>query len=422
MYIQKITIENIRSISYLEFELAPDECAGWHVILGDNGSGKTTFLQAVSLALIGNTQNVLITDWDRWGGYSNRWRIHLTINRDLHYDNDQVFPTDIPIGPSGIIKLDVFKFPTKKPSFVEPHGTLSLKARGAGWFSVAYGPSRRFAGRNQEYDQIYKVYPKLAAHLSIFRDDFALWETIEWLRELQFKKLEGQERESRLLDSIFAFINQPDFMPHDVRLEKITSDGITFVDPYKYPVPIENLSDGYRSILSMTLEIIRQMTYAYPTEKIFSDDNKTIIPPGVVLIDEVDAHLHPTWQKRVGQWFCTHFPNLQFIVTTHSPIVCQAATKGSVWKLPAPNSDESFHRVEGIELNRLLYGNILEAYSTQLFGLTDTQSAMGKAMLEELAQLNIKALWGDGLTDKERQRQSELRAMLPTEAYTVERD
>ena len=50
--------------------------------------------------------------------------------------------------------------------------------------------------------------------------------------------------------------------------------------------------------------------------------------PGVVLIDEVDAHLHPTWQRRIGLWFREHFPKLQFIVSTHSPLICQAATVG----------------------------------------------------------------------------------------------
>ena len=46
---------------------------------------------------------------------------------------------------------------------------------------------------------------------------------------------------------------------------------------------------------------------------------------GVILIDEIDAHLHPAWQKRIGFWLKAHFPNIQFIVTTHSPFICQAA-------------------------------------------------------------------------------------------------
>jgi predicted ATP-binding protein involved in virulence len=49
------------------------------------------------------------------------------------------------------------------------------------------------------------------------------------------------------------------------------------------------------------------------------DGVPVISSPGVVIIDEIDAHLHVSWQKRIGGWLKTHFPNIQFIVTTHSP-------------------------------------------------------------------------------------------------------
>ena len=56
---------------------------------------------------------------------------------------------------------------------------------------------------------------------------------------------------------------------------------------------------------------------------------------GVVLIDEVDVHLHVSWQRSIGFWLKKHFPNVQFIVTTHSPFVCQAADPGRSLLPPA---------------------------------------------------------------------------------------
>jgi predicted ATPase len=52
---------------------------------------------------------------------------------------------------------------------------------------------------------------------------------------------------------------------------------------------------------------------------------------GVELIDEVDAHLHPEWQREVGFWLKRHFPKIQFLVTTHSPSICQAAAPNGLF-------------------------------------------------------------------------------------------
>jgi predicted ATP-binding protein involved in virulence len=141
--------------------------------------------------------------------------------------------------------------------------------------------------------------------------------------------------------------------------------------------------------------------------------------PGVVIIDEVDAHLHPPWQRRIGDWFCKFFPKLQFLVTTHSPLVCQAAEKGSVWRLPTPGSDSPGGRVEGDELKRLIYGNVLEAYSTEIFGRDVNRSDASAAKLQRLALLNRKLLRGE-LGPLEKQELQGLRAALPMAANAVQ--
>jgi hypothetical protein len=164
----------------------------------------------------------------------------------------------------------------------------------------------------------------------------------------------------------------------------------------------------------MTFELIRQMTNEFEQHRVFDPADPTrIIVPGVVLIDEVDAHLHPTWQRRVGLWFRTHFPKMQFIVTTHSPLVCQAADVGSVFRLPTPGTNQKAEMVAGKELDRLLYGNVLDAYGTEMFGSNVARSERSLYMSSRLAELNQKEVY-TGLTPEEREEQKKLRATLPS--------
>jgi hypothetical protein len=245
----------------------------------------------------------------------------------------------------------------------------------------------------------------------------ALTEALSWLQNLKFKRLEGQA-EGDLLAPILAFVNQPGFLPHGVCLQDVTSSGVEFVDANGFKLPVQNLSDGYRSVLSMTFELVRQMALTFGHTRLFSPDSTQVLPPGVVIIDEVDAHLHPTWQRTIGVWFRKHFPNVQFIVSTHSPLICQAAEVGSVFRLPRPGADPADDRgemVQGLALKRLLYGNVLDAYSTGVFGDGVTRSDSGQEKLDRLAELNTQELVS-GLTDDERDAQAELRAMLPTDA------
>jgi len=282
-----------------------------------------------------------------------------------------------------------------------------------GWFSTAYGPFRRFSGGDKDYQKLFYSHPRLASHLSIFGEDVALGESIEWLKELQFKKLESQSERS-LIDTIISFVNNTDLLPHNAKIHKITSEGVEFIDGNGCSLFVEELSDGYRSILSMTFELIRQLVQVYDVNQVFGgQDNPCIIAPGVVLIDEIDVHLHPTWQKRIGLWFCKYFPNIQFIVSTHSPIICQAATGGTVYRLPKPGSDDSGQMITGQDRNRLLYGNVLDAYGTEVFGENVTRSEVSRQKQTRLAQLNQKSRYEE-LTEEEQQEHQMLQAMMPS--------
>ncbi|MTI12226.1 AAA family ATPase [Sansalvadorimonas verongulae] len=394
MYVTKIELENIKSFRKFKWELSNNEDpAGWHVLLGRNGSGKSTFIKSAAVALIGPSEaqksRTTFTDWIKKGEENSFIRVEIM--QDPDNDFWAVKGRQNKSNISYSIKVSNDNTLTKVTRRNDAERTVWNNKKG--WFSASYGPFRRFSGGNSDYQKLFYSSPLLARHLSVFGEDAALTETLEWLKELKFKSLENSESESaKLLENITNFINQDGFLPNEVTMESISSDGVIFADAFGVNVNIEDLSDGYRSVLSMILELIRQMQHCYGTSDIFDNEYKSVNVPGVVFIDEIDVHLHPSWQRKIGNWLTKHFPKIQFIVSTHSALICQSATSGSVWQLPDAAQDNRGKRLTGIPLNRLLYGNLLEAFSSGAFGSEIERSDKATQLLEELAELNFLSL------------------------------
>lgn len=426
MFLHEAKIENLRSIRSMRWSLEQQKSAGWHVILGDNGSGKSTFLKAIALALVGASDAAgLRQPWDDWlTRGEEHGHVRLRISRDPLYDrfsskgrvpsDSELLPVEIGFDRQNDAAVQLANEDTK------PNPERYVWNGGSGWFSAAYGPFRRFSGGDASYSKIFYSMPRLARHLSLFDERIALTEALEWLQDLKFKNLEN-DAEGALLEKVKDFLNESHLLPSDVTLQDVTSRGVVFNDAFNVDVRVEELSDGFRSVLSMTFELIRQMANAFGIENLFADDNPTVIlPSGVVLIDEVDAHLHPTWQSRIGRWFCEHFPNIQFIVSTHSPLICQSAENGSIFVLPRAGISREAAFLEGEDLKRLLYGNVLDAYGTDAFGRAAalTRSKASKEKSQRLTDLNAKELI-EGLNESERSEQLELRRTLPSRSSDI---
>ncbi len=431
MYIKSVEINNVRSIS--NFTMAFPQLAGWHVLIGDNGVGKSSIVRAIALALIGQIQaQGLRANWDDWlkkGATTGSIKLNAFMDSKLDSFKLEGKPVKFTAKDNSVTFLMEFvrgKNPVEievKDSFLLTNKKTPISYRYTndwkGAFSVAYGPYRRFEGNNSELERLFRSpsYSDLAGHLSVFSESVALSEVVEWLKYLHHKSLEKQKESEDTLKNLKTLINSADFLPHGAKLESVNSDGVFFKDGNGTTIAINQMSDGYRSILSLTLELIRQLTRVYGAKLVFRNiqrEHKTIDLPGVVLIDEIDAHLHPTWQTRIGQWFTRYFPNLQFIVTTHSPLVCRASEQGSIWRLAAPGSDGESGEVTGLERDRLIYGNILDAYGTEVFGENVSISQDSNKMLNRLAELNVKSMMGQ-ITDQENTELQELRAKFPTE-------
>lgn len=421
MYITRVKLDNIRIIAEFEVNLSEADAPGWHVILGDNGTGKSTLVRAISLALIGK-ENALTPNigWTTMiGDRDSNAKISLTLHGKANLDRwtgRGKTSTDA-IKPYITFSRENSNAPTVN-KFGGAHTKRTIWGHGNGWFSVAFGPFRRFRGGEREYDSLYYSFPRLAAHLSAFGEDADLSMALKWVEKNQFRALDGDQNAKRLIDSILNFINSSTLLPHAAQLTEVSPDGVMVDNGAFTQVPVEEMSDGYRSVLAMTFEIIRALEVAYGTDRLVRElDNKDgkIKLPGVILIDEIDAHLHPAWQHRIGHWFTDHFPKMQFIVTTHSPIICQAAERGTIWRLAAPGSEDPSGRVADTEYHRLVFGNILEALSTNYFGSNVSQSQTSQDKLYRLAVLNRKAMNG-GLSTNEENERMELQKYLPSRA------
>ena len=97
-------------------------------------------------------------------------------------------------------------------------------------------------------------------------------------------------------------------------LERENGDYIRFSD----------LSDGYRNVIAIAADIAIRMVMLNP----HLADNALLMTPGVILIDEIDLHLHPMWQRRIVDDLRRTFPKVQFICTTHSPFIVQSLRSG----------------------------------------------------------------------------------------------
>lgn len=427
MYIKKAAISNFRSFAHLKWEVALEECAGWHVLLGENGSGKSSMLQAIALGL--NGQQLLFYTRRGLAGFARRppdgvsgsgpTVINLWAEHDSAWDTPRSHAR-----PSASKEAEITLYEAEGAS-VNTFGQIpDVKDRAeAGWYSAAFGPLRRLSSGEEYYRKVSRDYPVLARHLSLFEEDFALTDAVTWLQELQFRDLDSRSSAAKrpqpnlgtapgeLVKSIRRFLNQQGVLPHGVQMTDITPDSVFFKNSGGITLPMTELSDGYRATLSLILELIRGMSQAFTGKNIFSEDEIRIEAPGVVLIDEVDVHLHPTWQRDIGPCLTRMFPNVQFIVTTHSPLICQAAVKGSIWKLSAPGEDAGIHRIEGEQLQRVLYGDVLHALNSEAFGGIPGRSDVALAKMRRFAELNQLAQAGK-LKEPARLEQEVLRREL----------
>ncbi|WP_232542281.1 AAA family ATPase [Nocardia bovistercoris] len=250
---------------------------------------------------------------------------------------------------------------------------------------------------------------------SLFREDASLSESVVWLQQIYLRRLEGRP-EAEAIEELVLRLLDDGLLPEGMRVEKVDSEGLWVRTPEGRTLALASLSDGYRTVAGLVLDLIKQLVSAFDSVAIDqgSDGRVRVLHQGVVLIDEIDVHLHIEWQKRIGFWLKDHFPNMQFLVTTHSPFICQAADEGGLIRLsPAWEQDAGAEILMGEEFNRVVNGSVDEAVMTELFGLDSVLSESARDSRLRLAVIEATALKRE-LTAAERESLAELRSKVPT--------
>lgn len=422
MFLKRVTIKDLKGIDSLDFNLGygDGQYSGWTVITGDNGAGKTALLRAMALAIVGpdvaRALQPSLAGWIRRG--ATRAEIALEI---IPNEEDRFAGGGRRYKESFWSELDLVKNGGPEVSMV-PATRHARKRRGPlngpwaenspGWFAAGYGPFRRLYGASPEAQRLMVGPSRVVRFATMFKEDATLGESELWLKDLNYKALENRPRERELLKSVVALLDH-DFLQNGIRVDKIDSDGLWLRDAKGTILPLADMSEGYRAALAMLVDIVRHMVSVYglgedAAELISREEGRVFVKySGVVLIDEVDAHFHPEWQRRIGFWLTDHFPNVQFVVTTHSPLICQAASPRCIYHLPAPGSDASPRQLREEEYAEVVRGTPTEIFRTSAFGMRETRSDKAVEARREHARLKAKER-AVGLDPREAERKKQL--------------
>jgi energy-coupling factor transporter ATP-binding protein EcfA2 len=427
MYIHAVSLRNIRGFETLDFKLArPDgKYAGWTVFTGDNGSGKSTLLKAIAVCLTGkDTARALQPSFHRWirqGALGGESSIQLEIVRSEEDERAGQSPPPVKPFPAKLLLQNGGKettlsapIPPARPNKI-PDRTIWASDR-IGWFSCGYGPFRRVFGASSEATQIM-VAASTARFATMFQEAASLSEADRWLRDLNHKQLENKQAEGDQL-KILLEILKDDLMPNQLTVKRVDSDGLWLADRNGVELAWSEMSDGYRAALALLTDIVRHLINAYGVAGLTdrdADGRLFIKRSGVVLIDEIDAHLHPEWQMQIGFWLKRHFPNIQFLVTTHSPIICQAADENGLFVLPEPGSSAEPRALSDEDYRKVIASRPDTILLTPAFGLQNTRSPKAVEGRAEYARLQAKKRATGKLSSEEQKRAHQLELFAKTD-------
>ncbi|AEV82082.1 DNA replication and repair protein RecF [Actinoplanes sp. SE50] len=406
MYLHRLRISDVRGFHGshevdLGFELSADgeptdRYPGLVVIAGRNGSGKTTLLRAAATALAGPEVTNSLTEGVR------DWVTHeaatAVVHADIRLAGDEIFP------PERFLEARL-RWPRTEGARARPesgldsrseqHARISLwRSNPESWFAAGYGPFRRLAGSSSEVARLTAGDWTVARFATLFREEASLAETVHWLQQVNYRARSGQQRYADMEGFLLALLNDGLF-PDGHAVDRVDPDGLWIARQSGPPMLIEEMSDGYRSVTALITDIVRQISDCFRLGVPWTGEYPPrVLTSGIVLIDEVDAHLHVSWQKRIAPWLREHFPNIQFIVTTHSPYICQSASPGGLIQLPGPDDDFAPRVVDDELYRRVVNGSADDAVLTELFGLESPYSQRVDELRAELTRLERLAIRG----------------------------
>lgn len=404
MYVTDLQISDLRSFrgtQNVSLDRGGGTYAGWTVFAGRNGAGKSTLLKALALSIVGPLAARSLAGsfpaWVRKGASAARVESRLAFDPSCDGFQGKGNTTSSPFW-SG---LEWKSNPGASDAVERLVDSDSVMNRGPwadaprGWFVAGYGPYRHLGPMTAEIAQ-KTADPVVARLINLFNESATLSEAVDWLKHQHHRAFEQKPGAAELRDAVLALLGDG-LLPDGSTVERVDSDGLWLTQD-GVTLHLEQVSDGYRTATALVVDIVRRLHATYGNLGLEARDGHQVCSlPGVVLIDEVDAHLHVGWQQRLGFWLTSRFPALQFLVTTHSPFICQAAGERGIIRLPAPGEDRQMEHVDERLFNAIVNGGADDAVMTELFGLEHAHSDRAEQLRETLAALEVKVI--DGTAD-----------------------
>ncbi len=372
MVLKQLTIENFKGLTHCELCFRP----GFNLIIGNNGVGKTSVLEAASVALSAY--------FDNMGDVSAK-----------NFSMDQVRVSAMPMGDGSFsrqLELPImvtcaadmngktYEWTRRKNSVkpgksaTEPRnickaGSEMLKNPQSILPVLCFqGATRTWKQKRDQSNTIFDTnFNRTSGYANCLDDASDARSLLNWcakMEQVSWQKgrpIGEYEAVKKALSTFMSIMN--DGAAAQIQYDKQTNE-LSYLEN-GLSLPIRLLSDGYQSLVWMVLDIAYRMAILNPNLRENAADSD-----GIVLIDEMDVHLHPKWQWNVIEALQKTFPNVQFIATTHSPILIAACQKGHL----------IFMEKDGIGYKETDYGMEINDVLTFTQGSTDMAPVIRKAL------------------------------------------
>lgn len=339
-YVERVEVRNFRPIEHLDLTVpAGADTARWLMLVGENAAGKSSLLTAVALALMGQeARDTLQLDARRFvrsGARRGEVRVWL----------------------SGIDEPVTLGFNRREAGF---SGTVEPKV-----LLLGYGATRLLPRRPSSAST-----PGAIADFDNLFDPFVpLVDATAWLLSAPEERFTAAARGLR---SLFDMEDDDTLTRHpskgEVRCRKRAIGA---------NVRIEELSDGYQSVLALAVDIMAIL---------FNRWSDLSAAEGVVVLDELGAHLHPRWRMRIVPRLRALFPRVQFLVTTHDPLCLRGLRNGEAVVLERLD-DEDRTVVARTDLPPIAGMRVDQLLTSEYFGLRSTIDPEIEAQFDEYFRL-----------------------------------
>ncbi len=350
MKINYLELKNFRGFADQKFDLSEN----FTVFIGDNGTGKTAVLDALAIGI--GTLFLGFNDVDSRNISDDE--IHL-----MSYIKDQI-PTLEPQYPVRIVcqasidnnYINLLNDHTpslfNNPNMIEWTRELTKKggrttrtdANNLITFAkrmqlkvsqgediilplIAYYSTGRLWLQKKERLATLKPSSRMSGYEDCLKAAFNQKLMLRWLKTMEMAELQNKEPMRVLVSvkkAIFDCIDEWNNIKYD-----LIEDDLIITSNQGKMLPFRMLSDGVRNMLAMVTNIAYRASILNPQ----LGDKAAKETPGIVLIDEIDLHLHPKWQRKVVNDLKRTFPKIQFIATTHSPFIIQSLQEGELINL-----------------------------------------------------------------------------------------